>query len=127
MGRVVDVAGLDGLRILPEGSSHIHKQLQFSARIVDNQCEWNAKPFSFVLDSVGVLHVKPMEGTGTPTDCVLSVCGLASLIYGVIGEMEELILREWLIVERSSQQGDLLATLGAMFPPMQCPYFYEFF
>jgi len=127
MGRVINVLKLSGLTLsLPRPSNE--PQLGFSALIRDPLCPWqDNKTFQFSLDSSsGELRVAGIEGesaSGQRVDCELSICGLAGLVYGIFSDVNELRLRDW--VAGASQE--TLKTIGQMFPPTQCPYFYQMF
>ncbi|MHA1399434.1 MAG: GNAT family N-acetyltransferase [Candidatus Heimdallarchaeaceae archaeon] len=68
MGRIVSVEDLSGMCV---GTG------EFTAKIIDPQCEWNNKHFRFVSKD-GVLEVEEIENS----ECTLTIQGLSALIYG---------------------------------------------
>jgi len=106
MGRVLDVAGLDGMQVGPGA---------FSARILDPVCPWNEAIWKF--ESVdGVLHTT----AGSQEDCTLSIQALSSLIYG-IHDPADFAYRGW-----GDPSAPLQRVMGEMFPKAS-PYIHEYF
>ena len=68
MGRVVQVEKLSGLNV---GEGH------FSAKITDENCDWNNRIFLFKAKE-GILEVSESN----QFDCELTIQGLSSIIYG---------------------------------------------
>jgi predicted acetyltransferase len=109
MARVVDVAGLQGLRIGP-GS--------FTLRVSDPLCPWNEGVWRF--ESVfGALRVGPADA-GDVVDAELSIQALTALVYGT-HDPEDFPFRGW-----ASAPAPFLASMGAMFPRL-VPHMHEMF
>jgi hypothetical protein len=107
MGRVIDIAGLDGLPVGPG---------RFSARIQDPLCPWNDKDWVFESQD-GALRVSPTAGG---VDCCLSIRALSALVYGV-NDPGEFALRGW-----GDPKPEIQAVQRQIFPP-KVPYIHELF
>jgi predicted acetyltransferase len=106
MGRVLDVAGIEGMKVGPGN---------FSAQINDADCPWNNGTWKF--ESVtGKLKVSP----GQNADCTLSIQGLSALVYGV-NDPDDFTIRGW-----GDPSPDVAATMRMMFPP-KLPYLHEYY
>ncbi|MBN1428573.1 MAG: GNAT family N-acetyltransferase [Anaerolineae bacterium] len=106
MGRVIDVAGIEGMPIGP-GS--------FSARIDDPLCPWNNGVWRF--ESIdGHLQVSRTD----QAECDLGIQALAALVYGT-HDPDDFMFRGWGKVSNEAK-----AMMRSMFPPMQ-PYLHEQF
>ena len=109
MARVVDVVGLQGLRVGP-GS--------VTLRVSDPLCPWNEGIWRF--ESVfGALRVGAADA-GATIDGDLTIQGLTALVYGT-HDPEDFPFRGWASGPRSSLQA-----MGAMFPRM-LPHMHEMF
>lgn len=110
MARVIDVEGLKGL---PVGTGSV------VAKIEDVNCQWNNNIYEFTSSS-GNLSISKYE-KDVKIDCVLTIEGLTSLIYGwyVIEDFE---YKKW-IRDHSS---DTLKNLKELFPII-LPYMYDRF
>ncbi|MEJ2208079.1 MAG: GNAT family N-acetyltransferase [Anaerolineae bacterium] len=106
MARVVDVAGLGGMRT---GPGH------FSARIHDPLCPWNESAWSFETAG-GVRQVTP----AAEASCDLSIQGLTALVYGTHDPGDFRFLG-W-----GDPPPEVQAAMRAVFPP-QVPYLHEYF
>jgi predicted acetyltransferase len=106
MGRVVDVAGLDGMRAGPG---------RFSARISDPLCPWNEGVWQFEAAD-GALQVVPAAGA----DCDLAIQGLSALVYGT-HDPGDFQFRGW-----GNPPPAVQDTMRAVFPP-RTPYLHEYF
>jgi predicted acetyltransferase len=106
MGRVVDVAGIGGMRTGPG---------RFSARIADPLCPWNEGIWHFETVD-GALQVHPAKQAG----CELSVQALAALIYGT-HDPGDFTFRGW-----GNPSPEVQATMRTMFPRM-LPHIHEIF
>ena len=104
MGRIVTVAGINGMRCGPGC---------FSARIIDPDCPWNNSVYLFeAVDDI--LHVSEVS----TAQCDLTIQGLTALIYGT-HEPETFAIRGW-----GDPSLELQAMMSTMFPPL-LPYLYE--
>ena len=108
MGRVVDVAGLEGLHTGPGC---------FTARVTDPLCPWNEKVWQFETVD-GLLRVDPVGATAA--DCGLSIHGLSALVYGT-HDPGDFAIRGW-----GSPAPETQAAMRAIFPPM-VPHLHERF
>jgi predicted acetyltransferase len=106
MGRVLDVARLDGL---PAADG------RFCVQVQDDICPWNTGVWTFTA-SQGELRVTP----GGEPQAVLPIQGLSALVYGV-KRAEELTYRGW-----GSPDPGLAAQMDAIFSA-QLPYMFELF
>lgn len=106
MGRVVDVAGLEGMQ---SGNA------RFTAGITDAHCPWNAGIFAFD-SSESVLHVTPTA----VAECNLTIQGLTALIYGS-HDPADFALRGW-----GDPSPAVQARMRTLFPAM-LPYLHEVF
>ncbi len=106
MGRVIDIAGIDGMQTGPG---------QFSARIRDPYCPWNEGPWNFE-----TRHGK-LSVTRAPSAALeLTIQALSALIYGTV-DPADFAYHGW-----GSPQGENLAAMQSMFP-RKLPYLYEYF
>ena len=106
MGRVVDVAGLGGMRTGPG---------QFAARISDPVCPWNEGAWSFETAD-GALHVTRTGKAG----CDLAIQGLSALVYGT-HDPGDFCFQGW-----GDPPPQVQAAMRAVFPPLT-PYLHEYF
>jgi predicted acetyltransferase len=106
MARVVDVAGMGGIKTGPG---------RFSAQIADPLCPWNEGNWGFATVD-GRLVVGPSDGA----ECTLSIQGLSALIYGS-HDPADLMPRGW-----GDPSPEVQNRMRAMFPPM-LPWMHEFF
>jgi hypothetical protein len=106
MGRVVDIAGLDGMSTGPG---------RFSARVSDALCPWNEAIWQFETRE-GSLQVSQAGAA----ECDLTVQALAALIYGT-HDPGDFSIRGW-----GNPLPEVQATMRAMFPPL-VPYMHERF
>jgi predicted acetyltransferase len=106
MGRVVDVAAVDGMKT---GPGH------FAARVSDPLCAWNEGVWEFETVD-GRLDVRPAGRA----DCELSIQALSALIYGT-HDPADFVFREW-----GDPPPAVEATMRSMFP-RQVPYLHEYF
>jgi predicted acetyltransferase len=106
MGRVLDVAKINGLQVGPG---------VFVARISDPLCPWNDGIWQF--ESVdGTLQVKPH----TVPDCDLSIQALTALVFGT-HDPRDFAIRGW-----GKPSPAVQTSMQAMFPP-KTPYLHEYF
>jgi predicted acetyltransferase len=106
MGRVADVAGIEGLETGPGA---------VTVALRDPLCPWNEGVWR--LETVaGRLAIRP----GEEADCWLSIQGLSALIYGA-HDPGDLALRGW-----GDPAPETLATLARMFP-RRLAYLHEVF
>lgn len=96
MGRILAVEYMSGLQT-GFGS--------FSARIHDEQCEWNNGVFSFDGSSGELVVSRSMDA-----DCELSIQGLSALVYGV-NDPADFAYRGW-----GNPDPELQVTMQRMFP-----------
>ena len=106
MGRVLDVAGLEGMEVGP-GS--------FTAEISDPDCPWNNGTWKFESDS-GKLKISPAQNA----DCTLTIQGLSALVYGV-NDPDDFAIRDW-----GDPASVLVTEMRRMFPP-KLPYLHEYY
>ncbi|HEM46401.1 MAG TPA: hypothetical protein ENO23_05070, partial [Alphaproteobacteria bacterium] len=106
MGRVVDVAGIGGMRTGPG---------RFSARVGDPLCPWNE----------GVWRFETMDGAlqvtrAADAECDLSIQALSALVYGT-HDPGDFRFRGW-----GNPDAETQAAMRAVFPAMM-PYLHEYF
>jgi predicted acetyltransferase len=109
MGRVVNVAGLQGMETGPG---------RFTARIIDPLCSWNERDggaWRFETAD-GRLRVGP----ASQADCELAVQALAALIYGT-HDPADFTFRGW-----GNPPAAVQAAMRSMFP-QRWPYLHEYF
>jgi len=106
MGRVVDVAKLDGMHTGPG---------RFTARVADPLCPWNKATWQFETVD-GLLRVTAADRAG----CDLSIQALAALVYGT-HDPGDFAIRGW-----GNPAAELQAAMRAIFPPM-LPHIHESF
>jgi predicted acetyltransferase len=106
MGRVLDVARIDGMTTGPG---------RFSARITDPLCPWNEGVWQFETTD-GALRV----AQGERPDCDLAIQGLTALVYGT-HEPDSFAIRGW-----GNPSPAVQATMQAMFPRL-VPHLHERF
>lgn len=106
MGRIVDLAGLDGMHT---GPGH------FSARVSDPLCPWNEGVWQFETVE-GKLQVSRSDRA----ECDLSIHALTALTYGT-HDPDDFSIRGWGNVSPGVQ-----AAMRAMFPPL-APHMHEYF
>jgi len=106
MGRVLDVAAIEGMETSPGG---------FSVEIRDADCPWNNGTWKFESCS-GKLKIAPAQ----KADCHLTIQGLSALIYGV-NDPDDFSFRGW-----GNPSPEMAATMRAMFPP-KLPYLHEYY
>ena len=100
MGRVVDVAGLGGLRVGPG---------RFTVRLTDPACPWNEGAWRFE-SSYGGLAVKAADA-GTVVDGELTIQAVSALVYGA-HDPGDFVFRGWGVVSPEALQ-----EMRSMFPP----------
>jgi predicted acetyltransferase len=106
MGRVVDVAGIGGLRTGPG---------RLDVRVHDPLCPWNEGAWR--LETVdGRLQVGPGQGAS----CALTIQGLSALVYGT-HDPGDFVVRGW-----GDPSPETEAVMRQMFPPMRA-YLHEVF
>jgi predicted acetyltransferase len=106
MGRVLDLARLQGLPVGPG---------RFAAEVKDPLCPWNEQIWEF--ESVhGELHVNRAK----QADCRLSIQAVSALVYGV-NDPADFIVRGWGNPSERTQ-----SSLRKMFSGLN-PYLYEMF
>jgi GNAT superfamily N-acetyltransferase len=115
MGRVLDVAGLSGLKTFQVFENLEGLPRSFSAKISDPDCPWNNGSWKFVGDQ-GTLEVSPAQNA----DCNLTIQGLSALVYGV-NDPADFAIRGW-----GDPSPEVAAVMRAMFPP-QLPYLHEYY
>jgi predicted acetyltransferase len=108
MGRVVDVANIDGMQT---GPGH------FVARINDPLCPWNEAAWQFETVD-GVLQVSRADAE--QIDCDLTIQALTALVYGT-HDPDDFANRGW-----GNPPPETQSTMRAMFPPRQ-PFLHEYF
>jgi hypothetical protein len=106
MGRVLDVAGLNGI---PAGPG------AFDARIEDPLCPWNE----------GIWRIESQDGAlqvskTNKSDCTLTIQGLSALLYGT-NPPEDFPFRGWGDPGPETQE-----TMQAMFP-LAVPHIHAYF
>ena len=106
MGRVVDVAKLDGMHT---GPGH------FAARVTDPLCPWNETTWQFETVD-GLLRIS----AAVRADCDLSIQALAALVYGT-HDPGDFAIRGW-----GNPTPELQLAMRAVFPPM-VPHLHEHF
>jgi len=106
MGRVVDLAQMEGMRTGPG---------RFSARVQDPLCPWNEGVWRFETAD-GRLQVHPAQ----EADCALSIQGVSALVYGAHDPVD-FGLRGW-----GEPSPEVQAVMRAIFPPM-LPHLHEMF
>jgi hypothetical protein len=106
VGRVVDVARIDGMQTGPGC---------FSARISDPLCPWNEDMWQFE-----TVDEQLQVGPARKADCDLTSQALAALVYGT-HDPADFLFRGW-----GNPSLAVQAALRAMFPPMM-PYLHEYF
>ena len=106
MGRVLDVAKINGLQVGPGA---------FVARLSDPLCPWNDGIWQF--ESVdGTLQVEPHP----LPDCDLSIQALTGLVFGT-HDPRDFAIRGW-----GNPSPAVQASMRVMFPP-KIPYLHEYF
>ena len=100
MGRVVDVAGLQGLRVGPG---------RFTVRVTDPLCPWNEGVWRFE-SSYGGLAVRAADA-GTVVDGELTIQAVSALVYGA-HDPGDFVFRGWGVVSPEALQ-----EMRSMFPP----------
>jgi hypothetical protein len=106
MGRVVDLAQINGMRTGPG---------RLAVRVHDSLCPWNEETWR--LESAnGRLQVR----SGGVADCELSIQGISALVYGA-HDPGDFPVRGW-----GHPSPEVLATMRAMFPP-RLAYLHEWF
>ncbi len=107
LGRVIDVAGIGGLKTGPG---------RFTARVHDPQCPWNEGCFTFETVD-GLLQVSRADDH---VDCDLGINGLAALVYGT-HDPEDFALRDW-----GNPSPTVQVVQRTMFPAMK-PHLHSHF
>jgi predicted acetyltransferase len=113
MGRIISVERLAGISIPFEAT---HKGLQFTAKIIDEDCQWNNGYFRFESGKDGTLAVSKENKGGEFT---LTIQGLAAVIFcGVpLSDLEMLDFA-------SGCTDEMRATVATMFP-QTVPYVHQ--
>jgi len=109
MGRVVDIAGLDGL--LSKADGH------FTAQISDPCCPWNEGIWRFE-SSGGCLNIE--RSSSPKADCMLTIQGLSAWVYGSL-DPDSYWLLGWGKIPPETR--DQMRTML----PLALPYLHEFF
>ena len=106
MGRVIDVAGIDGMQTGPG---------QFSVRILDPACPWNEGPWKFE-----TCHGKLSITRAPSATFELTIQALSALVYGTV-DPADFAYHGW-----GSPGQESMPAIQAMFP-RKLPHLYEYF